>query len=43
MAMRRRTALALILIAAAVLVALIILVPVLFNLDRYRPEVISYC
>jgi uncharacterized protein involved in outer membrane biogenesis len=42
MAIRRRTALTLILIAAAVLVALIILAPVLFNLDRYRPEVISY-
>ena len=42
MAMRRKTALTLILIAAAVLVALIILAPVLFNLDRYRPEVISY-
>ena len=42
MAIRRRTALTLILIAAAVLVALIILAPVLVNLDRYRPEVISY-
>ena len=42
MAVRRRTALTLILIAAAVLVALIILTRVLVNLDRYRPEVISY-
>jgi uncharacterized protein involved in outer membrane biogenesis len=42
MAIRRRTALTLILIAAAVLVALIILAPVLLNLDRYRTEVISY-
>lgn len=42
MAIRRRTALALVLIATAVLVALIILAPVLFNLDRYRPEVISF-
>ena len=40
MAIRRRTAL--ILVAAAILVALIILAPVLFNLDRYRAEVISY-
>ena len=40
MAIRRRTAL--ILVAAAILVALIILAPVLFNLDRYRGEVISY-
>lgn len=42
MAIRRKTALTLILIAAAVLVALIILARVLVNLDRYRPEVISY-
>jgi uncharacterized protein involved in outer membrane biogenesis len=42
MAIRRKTALTLILIAAAVLVTLIVLVPVLFDLDRYRPEVISY-
>ena len=42
MAIRRRTALTLVLIAAAVLVALIILAPALFNLDRYRTEVISY-
>jgi uncharacterized protein involved in outer membrane biogenesis len=42
MAIRRRTALTLILIAAAVLVALTILARVLVNLDRYRPEVISY-
>ena len=42
MAMRRKTALTLILIAAAVLVTLIILAPVLFNVDRYRTEVISY-
>jgi uncharacterized protein involved in outer membrane biogenesis len=42
MAVRRRTAFTLILIAAAVLVALITLARVLVNLDRYRPEVISY-
>jgi len=43
MAIRRKTALTLILIAPALcMVALIILAPVLVNLDRYRTEVISY-
>ena len=38
---RRRIALSLIIIAGCLLAALV-LVPVFFNLDRYRPEVISY-
>ena len=42
MAIRRRTGLSLVIIAAALLVALLFLIPVLFNLDRYRPEVISF-
>jgi uncharacterized protein involved in outer membrane biogenesis len=42
MAIRHRSALILVVIVAALLAALIILAPVLFNLDRYRPEVISY-
>ncbi len=42
MAIRRRTGLTLVIIAAALLVALLFLIPVLFNLDRYRPEVISF-
>jgi hypothetical protein len=43
MAVRHKSALTLIVIVAALsMVALIILAPVLFNLDRYRTEVISY-
>ena len=38
---RRRIALSLIVIAGCLLAALVLL-PVFFNLDRYRPEVISY-
>jgi len=42
MAVRHKRALTLIVIVAALsMVALIILAPVLFNLDRYRPEAIS--
>ena len=42
MATRRRIALSLIVIAVCLLAALAFLAPVLLNLDRYRPEVISY-
>ncbi len=42
MAIRLKTGLILVVIAATLLVALFFLVPVLLNLDRYRPEVISY-
>ncbi len=42
MAIRRRTGLILVVTAAGVLVMLTLLVPVLLNLDRYRPDVISY-
>ena len=42
MATRRRIALSLIVIAGCLLAALVLLAPVFFNLDRYRPEVISY-
>jgi len=41
MAIRRRTQLILVIIAALLLVV-VFLVPVLLNLDRYRPRVISY-
>src|SRR5579864_8566080 len=39
---RRRIALSLVVIVGCLLVVLIVLAPVLLNLDRYRPEVISY-
>jgi uncharacterized protein involved in outer membrane biogenesis len=42
MATRRRIALSLIVIAGCLLAAVFFLAPVFFNLDRYRPEVISY-
>src|SRR5665213_2280410 len=42
MANRRRIALSLFVIAVCLLAASVLLAPVLFNLDRYRPEVISY-
>src|SRR6202049_4427260 len=42
MATRRRIALSLFVIAGCLVAASVLLVPVLFNLDRYRPEVISY-
>jgi uncharacterized protein involved in outer membrane biogenesis len=42
MTIRRRTGLILVGIACALLIALIFLVPILLNADRYRPRVISY-
>src|SRR5260370_25181467 len=42
MATRRRIALSLIFIAGCVFVALVLLVPVFLNLDRYRPQIVSY-
>jgi uncharacterized protein involved in outer membrane biogenesis len=42
MIIRRRTTLIFVGIAAIVLLALILLVPALINVDRYRPQLISY-
>ena len=42
MAIRRRTGLILVGIAAMLLLVLIFVVPALINLDRYRPEAIAY-
>jgi uncharacterized protein involved in outer membrane biogenesis len=42
MAIRRKTAFIVVSIAAALLLALIFIVPALINVDRYRPRVISY-
>jgi uncharacterized protein involved in outer membrane biogenesis len=42
MTTRRRIALSLMVIAGCLLAALIFLAPIFFNLDHYRPEVISY-
>ena len=42
MAGRRRIVLGLIAIAGCLLAASVLLAPVLFKLDRYRPQVISY-
>src|SRR5258708_131609 len=42
MTMRRKTVLIVVGIAAIALVALIFVVPALINVDRYRPQVISY-
>jgi uncharacterized protein involved in outer membrane biogenesis len=42
MLIRRRIALGLIVIAGCVLAALVLLVPIFLNLDRYRPQMISY-
>jgi uncharacterized protein involved in outer membrane biogenesis len=42
MAIRRRTGLILVGIAAALLLVLIFVVPKLINVDRYRPEAIAY-
>ena len=42
MATRRRIALWLISVTGCIIVASILLVPVFFNLDRYRPQIISY-
>ncbi len=39
---RRKIALRLIVIGICVIVVTILLVPVWFNLDRYRPQIISY-
>ena len=42
MATRRRIALTLIALALCLLAAVVFLAPIFFNLDRYRPQVISY-
>jgi len=42
MAIRRRTGLIVIGIAAILLLALVFVVPALINVDRYRPQVLSY-
>jgi len=42
MASRRRIVLSLIAVAGGLLAVVVFLAPVFFNLDRYRPEVISY-
>jgi uncharacterized protein involved in outer membrane biogenesis len=42
MATRRKIALRLVVIVACIVVAAILLVPAWFNLDRYRPQIISY-
>ncbi len=42
MATRRRIALRLVVIVICVILVAILLVPVWFNLDRYRPQIISY-
>ena len=42
MATRRRIVLSLIMIAGCVFAALVLLAPVFLNLDRYRPQIISY-
>src|ERR1700674_1978194 len=42
MAIRRKTGLIVLGIAAAALLALIFVVPTLINADRYRPQVIAY-
>ncbi len=42
MATRRRIALSLIVITSCIVAASVLLVPVLFNLDRYRPQIVSY-
>jgi uncharacterized protein involved in outer membrane biogenesis len=42
MATRRRIAIWLIVIASCLLAAVVLLAPVFFRLDRYRPQVISY-
>ena len=42
MSTRRRIVLALVVLLIAVLAALVILVPILVDLDRYRPEVIAH-
>ena len=42
MTTRRRIALRLIVIVICVIVVTILLIPVWFNLDRYRPQIISY-
>ncbi len=42
MAIRRRTGLVLVGIAAILLLVLIFVVPALINVDRYRPEAIAY-
>jgi uncharacterized protein involved in outer membrane biogenesis len=39
---RRRTALIVVLLAAMTLLALIFVLPTLLNVDRYRPQVVSY-
>src|SRR6202022_544674 len=42
MAIRRKTSLIVVGIAAILLLALVFVVPALINVDRYRPQVISY-
>lgn len=42
MATRRRIVLSLIVVAGCVFAALVLLVPIFLNLDRYRPQIISY-
>jgi uncharacterized protein involved in outer membrane biogenesis len=42
MATRRRIALSLVAVAGCLLAALVLLAPVVFNLDHYRPQVIAY-
>jgi uncharacterized protein involved in outer membrane biogenesis len=42
MANRRKVALTLIVIGGGVLIGSVLLAPLLFNLDRYRPEMVSY-
>src|SRR6202048_1902858 len=42
MAMRRKVGLIVVGIAAILLLALLLIVPALINIDRYRPRVISY-
>ena len=42
MAKRRKIALRLVVIVISVIVVMVLLVPVWFNLDRYRPQIISY-
>src|SRR5580693_5091001 len=42
MATRRRIALGLVAVAGCLLAALVLLAPVLFDLDRYRPQAVAY-
>src|ERR1700758_4876203 len=42
MALRRKTALIVLVVAAVLIAALLFVVPALLNVDRHRPEVIAY-